>query len=107
MPRTKSCRKVNWQPGVVFFKPSGIPMRELQEEVLGWDEVEAIRLVDMEGLYQDAAAEKMGVSRQTIGRILKEARRKIAVTMVSGKALRIEFKPDEVELNGPDTIKEK
>jgi len=82
-------------------------MRELQEEVLGWDEVEAIRLVDMEGLYQDAAAEKMGVSRQTIGRILKEARRKIAVTMVNGKALRIEFKPDEVELNGPDAIKEK
>ena len=82
-------------------------MKELQEEVLGWDEVEAIRLVDMEGLYQDAAAEKMGVSRQTIGRILKEARRKMAVTMVSGKALRIEFKADEVELNGSGIIKEK
>lgn len=99
MPRNKSCRKVNWQPGVVYFKPCGVPMRELQDEVLGWDEVEAIRLVDMEGLYQDEAAQRMGVSRQTIGRILKEARRKTAAALVSGKALRIEFKVDEVEVN--------
>jgi predicted DNA-binding protein (UPF0251 family) len=62
----------------------------LEEIVLAMDELEAIRLADLEGLYQDAAAERMGVSRQTFGRIIQSARRKVAETLTRGLALRIE-----------------
>jgi hypothetical protein len=54
------------------------------------DEIEALRLTDLEGLYQADAAEKMNVSRQTLGRILESAHRKVADALVNGKALLIE-----------------
>jgi predicted DNA-binding protein (UPF0251 family) len=73
-----------------MFKPAGIPASSLEEVVLQLDELEAIRLVDLECLYQEAAAEKMGVSRQTLGRIVESARKKVAGALIQGKALRIE-----------------
>lgn len=72
------------------MKPAGIPARELETVCLGYDEAEALRLADLEGLYQDAAARSMGVSRQTFGRIIESARRKSADALLNGKALRIE-----------------
>jgi predicted DNA-binding protein (UPF0251 family) len=74
----------------VYFKPRAIPLSELEELVLTIDELEALRLADLEGLYQEAAAEKMQVSRQTFGNIIKAARKKVADALVSGKAIRIE-----------------
>lgn len=65
-------------------------MRELQEVILDADELEAIRLADLEGMYQEDAATAMGVSRQTFGRIVSSARKKVAEGLVHGKALRIE-----------------
>ncbi len=65
-------------------------MRELQEVILDADELEAIRLADLEGMYQEDAATAMGVSRQTFGRIVSSARKKVAEGLVYGKALRIE-----------------
>jgi predicted DNA-binding protein (UPF0251 family) len=65
-------------------------MRLLEQVNLTVAEVEALRLSDLEGLYQEEAAEKMDVSRQTFGRVLKEARRKIAESLIEGKALKIE-----------------
>jgi predicted DNA-binding protein (UPF0251 family) len=73
-----------------YFKPRGIPLSMLEEVVLAVDECEAIRLADLEGLYQEQAAEKMKVSRQTFGRIIESARRKVAEALVKGKALKIE-----------------
>jgi predicted DNA-binding protein (UPF0251 family)/predicted Fe-Mo cluster-binding NifX family protein len=72
------------------MKPAGVPARELEVLRLGLDEAEALRLADLEGLYQEAAARSMGVSRQTFGRIVESARRKIADAILNGKALRIE-----------------
>jgi len=83
-------RVVRCQPGAVYYKPRGIPLRILDEVVLGLDEMEALRLADLEGLTQEAVGEHMGVSRQTIGRILEIARRKVAEALVHGMALRIE-----------------
>jgi hypothetical protein len=54
------------------------------------DEFEALRLADLEGLYQEQAAERMNVSRQTFGRIVESARRKVAQVIAEGLALRIE-----------------
>ena len=52
--------------------------------------MEAIRLADLEGMYQEHAAENMGISRQTFGRIIESAHKKVAEALIKGKALRIE-----------------
>lgn len=91
MPRPLNDRRVgacNIPTGV--WKPSGIPLKELEEVVLTIDQAEALRLADLEGLYQEAAARKMNVSRQTFGRIIEEAHKRVADALLNGKALRIE-----------------
>ena len=80
------------------FKPAGIPLHTLEEQTLYQDELETLRLADFEGLYHADAAERMGISRATFGRILENARRKVADTVLHGKALRIQNetqKPDD------------
>ena len=64
-------------------------MRDLQEVELDADELESLRLADLDGLYRKDAAEKMGVSRQTFDRIVRSARAKVAKALVEGHALRI------------------
>jgi len=90
MPRPKHCRRICGMPARTYFKPAGVPLTALEEVVLELDELEALRLADLEGLYQEEAAERMKVSRPTFGRIIETARRKVAEALVAGKALRIE-----------------
>lgn len=90
VPRPSSCRLVSGTPGAVFFKPAGVPTRELTEVVMTLDEFEAIRLADREGLYQEEAAGRMGISRTTFGRILESAHRKVAEVLAGGRCLRLE-----------------
>ncbi len=90
MARPKCPRQVNCLPQSNYFKPRGIPVSALEEIVLTVDEFEAIRLADYEGLYQEQAAEKMSVSRQTFGRIMESAHRKVADVLINGKAMKIE-----------------
>lgn len=89
MPRPLCPRRIAHQPPCDFFKPAGIPLYDLEEIVLGADEIEAIRLADVEDLYHSEAAGRMGVSRQTFDRIVRRARMKIARALVKGRALRI------------------
>ena len=89
MARPPKLRCINCAPAASYFKPSGIPLRELEEIILSMDELEAMRLTDLEGLYQTEVAERMGVSRQTIGNTLNSAHRKLADALLNGKALRI------------------
>jgi predicted DNA-binding protein (UPF0251 family) len=90
MPRPCKCRCVAALPGATYFKPRGIPMQALREIRLAFDGYEALRLADIEGLDQAAAAERMGISRQTFGRILAAARRAVTRAIVEGMALRVE-----------------
>jgi predicted DNA-binding protein (UPF0251 family) len=90
MARPRNCRRVGSIPESNYFKPRGIPLSMLEEVVLTVDECEAIRLADLESLYQEQAAEKMKVSRQTFGRIIESAHKKVAEALVKGKALKIE-----------------
>jgi predicted DNA-binding protein (UPF0251 family) len=90
MARPKHCRRVGFLPDSKYFKPRGIPLSVLEEVLLTVDECEAIRLADLEGLYQEQAAERMAVSRQTFGRIIESAHKKVAEALIKGKALRIE-----------------
>jgi len=89
MPRPRHCRRIAHLPQANYYKPRGIPLSVLQQITLTVDELEAIRLTDLEGLYQAQAAEKMNISRQTLGRILESAHKKIADALVNGKALLI------------------
>lgn len=90
MSRPFKCRRVCFIPEVTYFKPAGIPLSALEEVKLTVEEAEAIRLKDLEGLEQEQGADKMNVSRPTFQRILAEARKKIADSLLNGKAIRIE-----------------
>ena len=90
MARPRHCRRVGSMPESNYFKPRGIPLSMLEVVILTVDEFEAIRLADLEGLYQDQAAQKMNVSRQTFGRIIESAHKKVAEALTKGKALKIE-----------------
>jgi uncharacterized protein len=90
MSRPRFCRHIAGMPDKNYFKPKGIPSSLLEEVVLTLDEFETVRLADFEGLYQEQAALKMGISRQTFGRINQSAHKKIADVLIHGKALKIE-----------------
>jgi predicted DNA-binding protein (UPF0251 family)/DNA-directed RNA polymerase subunit RPC12/RpoP len=90
MAKPKKDRRVQYPPSVVYFKPQGIPMVQLEQETLTVDEYEAIRLVDKDGLDQQQAAGRMGISRATCARIVESAHKKIAEALTEGKAIRIE-----------------
>lgn len=77
-------------PPVTYYKPAGVPLRELDEVILAVEEFEALRLKDMDGLEQVQCAERMGIARTTFQRILYAARYKVAEALVDGKAIRIE-----------------
>ena len=78
MPRPRCPRRITHSPPTDYFKPRGIPLRDLKEVELAADELEAFRLADLEGLYRKEAAEKIGVLRQTFDRIVRSARAKVA-----------------------------
>jgi uncharacterized protein len=89
MPRPPCPRRIAHSPPADYFKPAGIPLRDLTEIELGADELEALRLADVEDLYHEQAAKKMGVSRQTFDRIVRRARIKVSHALVHGQALRV------------------
>jgi predicted DNA-binding protein (UPF0251 family) len=69
------------------FKPTCTPLRDLTRIHLQQDELEALRLCDLQGLFQEQAGKKMGVSRGTVQRLLASAHRKVAEALTEGAAL--------------------
>lgn len=92
MARTKSKRDLKFKPRFKNFSPSGITTENIN---LLHEEIEAIYLMDYQGLYQEDAAISMGVSRPTFSRIVKNARTKIATALINGKGLKIQDDKDE------------
>ncbi len=90
MPRPRKCRRVEFIPGATYFKPVGIPLRLLEEVVVSVEEAEAMRLKDLEGLEQEEAARRMGISRATFQRVLASARQKAVGALLYGRAVKIE-----------------
>lgn len=91
MPRPRKRRRVARLPlpEARIYKPAGIPLGRLSRVRLLAEELEALRLADLEGLEQVQAAEQMGVSRSTFQRILARARRQVALALVEGNALEV------------------
>jgi uncharacterized protein len=92
MPRPKKTRRLNFKPDVYYFKPRGIPLSELEEVILEHDELEALKLHDVDELEHKDAAKKMDISQSTFTRILNKAYKNIADGIINGKAIRIEKK---------------
>lgn len=88
MPRPRFRRRIGWMPERRYFRPDGDDAANAAEVVLDPDEVEALRLADLEELHQEEAAESMGISRPTFGRIVASAHKKVADALVHGKAIR-------------------
>lgn len=103
MPRPLCPRRIVHRPLATYFKPAGIPLYELEEVELGADQLEALRLADVEDLAHAAAARSMGVSRQTFDRIVRRARMNVAAALVRGQALRVLAPPGSRPANADAT----
>ncbi len=87
MPRNRKMRYCRGVDGYNLYKPAGIPVSQTELIELGLDELEAMRLTDLDGLQQEEAASAMGISRGTIQRLLESGRKKTLDALVNGKAL--------------------
>jgi len=90
MPRPRLCRRIRFRARARYFKPQGIPMRNLEVVLLTKEEVEALRLKNIKNLDQIEAAKKMNTSQSTFQRILSSAYKKISEAMINGRAIKIE-----------------
>jgi predicted DNA-binding protein (UPF0251 family) len=84
-PRTCGCRSKG-----KAYKPAGIPLKDLDKIVLYRDELETLKLCDMDRLTQEEAGLRMGISRGTVQRILSSGRKKVAMALSGCKALVME-----------------
>ena len=89
MPRPRICRKISFNPRVTYFKPQGVPMRDLEVINLSLEELEAYRLRHLNGFDQKKSAEKMNISTSTYQRIIYSAYEKISDALVNGKAIKL------------------
>ncbi len=89
-PWKKKCRVIEKEFPNHYFKPQGIPLSQLAKIELGHDELEALRLVDLEHMRQADAAYKMNISPATIQRMVETAREKVVRALIQGHAIEIE-----------------
>lgn len=94
MPRPRKRRRVALPRRGLVYKPAGVPLDGLRRVALLPEELEALRLIDLQDLSQEEAAAAMDVSRSTLQRILSRARRQVALALVEGAALVLEPAPD-------------
>jgi len=89
MARPRLYRRIRFNPDITYFKPQGVPMRDLEVIELTTEEVEALRLKNIKDLDQAKAAEAMKTSRSTFQRILTSACKKVTKALIEGKAIKI------------------
>ena len=90
MVRPKRIRRIFFKPEVTYFKPAGVPLVNLNESSISYDELEVLRLIDLEGVDQKKAGVNMKISQPTLSRLLKDARKKVAGALIQGNAIRIQ-----------------
>ena len=104
MPRPPKWRRLGCRPGVRVFGPAGVPVRELEKVCLAFDELEALRLLHMEGLTQAEVGQALGVSGSTVSRMADRAHRAVTEAIVLGRALCVEGGPVTVVLVGESLL---
>lgn len=95
MTRKRVKREFSFKPKYKYFLPKEGSAESLK---LLHEEIEAIYLMDHQDLYQEEAAERMGISRPTFSRIIKNARMKVATALINGKGLIIEDEKEEFKV---------
>lgn len=90
MPRPRRRRNLSSPPKACYFKPQGVPLKNLQTVILLAEEIEALKLYHIYKLDQILAAEKLGVSQPTFSRILSSAYEKISQALINGHAIEIQ-----------------
>ena len=88
--KPRRARRLNRRFKDHYFKPRGIPMNTLEEVVITFEEIEALRLRYLDGMKQVDAASKMGLSQSQYQRDLWESHKKITDALISGKAIKVE-----------------
>ncbi len=86
-PRCKKPRNCQCKFRGKAFKPTGLPMSEVRQILLLRDELEALKLCDLDDLTQEEAGARIGVSRGTVQRMLSAARKKVAMALTRGGAI--------------------
>jgi uncharacterized protein len=86
-PRPMKPRNCKCPYGGRAFKPTQVPMWDLEKIPLGHDELESLRLCDLVGMTQEEAGREMGVSRGTVQRLLASAHAKVARALTESCAL--------------------
>ena len=89
MPRPRMKKKIHLQPNILFYKPQGVPLRNLKTIKISLEEWEALRLKNIKDLNQTEAAIQMDTSQSTFQRILCSAQKKIASAIINGWAIKI------------------
>jgi len=89
MARPFKSKKVSQEVEYTCFKPAWIPKDKLEKVELSAEELEALRLFNLENLNQQQASEKMQISPSTFNRLVKSATKKITDALVNGKWIRI------------------
>ena len=85
-------RNIDADYSEVCFKPCGIKRSSLERVIIYEDEMEAIRLADLESKYQQESSDLMGISRTTFSRLVESARKKIADALLNKKAIRVQIR---------------
>ncbi len=99
--RPKKIRFIQKMPKIIQFSPRGRPGRPDEIE-LTLDQFEAVKLADYQGFDQSRGAMVMRISRPSFGRILREARKRIADALVNGKAIKIHMGDVQVGVQAHD-----
>lgn len=90
MPRPRKWKRVCSLPNYKKYGPVSVKVDENDVVEMTVEELETIRMVDLEGMDQVQCAERMGVARSTVQRMYNDARKKVADSIVNGKILTIE-----------------
>ena len=89
MPRPRLKRRIGIQPDVTFYKPRGVPLKNLKIIEINLEEWEALRLKNVQEFNQIEAAKKMHTSQSTFQRILRSANKKMSYAIINGMAIKI------------------
>ena len=90
MARPRKIKIVSLEPDVTYFKPRAVPLSKLEEIELTLDELETLRLSNIEKLSQEDAAQRMQIHQSTFQRTITRAREKVTDALVNGKAIKIQ-----------------
>lgn len=93
MARPAKWRCLECPPGAKLFGPVGVPARQMEKLPLAFDELEALRLLHVEGATQAEAGKRLGVSGSTVSRMAERAHRVVTEALVFGKGVCVQGGP--------------